>query len=184
MRGSFNEKIYAFIDSQNLNLGLNKDLFKNGKKVYEGWNLDFSRFYIYLQNKFRIDKAYLFIGYIKKYENLYQYLRECGYEIIFKPTIKDKTGKAKGNVDAEIVLYVSAILYRRFNKAVFVSGDGDFYCLYKFLEERNKLQAILIPNKYTGSSLLNKFEEYKYFIYRDRKKLEKINGRRRTLSRR
>lgn len=34
--------VYAFIDSQNLNLGTSKDLFnKKGAKIYKGWQLDF-----------------------------------------------------------------------------------------------------------------------------------------------
>jgi hypothetical protein len=56
-------KIYAFIDSQNLNLGTNKDLFNaKGKKIYSGWRLDFKRFRVYLKDKFRVEKAFLFVG--------------------------------------------------------------------------------------------------------------------------
>ncbi len=104
---------------------------------------------------------------------MYDYLKDCGYDIIFKPTIKDSYGKAKGNVDAELVLYSAKIFYDRYAQAVFVSGDGDFHCLYKFLVSHNKLKAILIPNKYTESSLLKEFGGYKYFIYRDKIKLQK-----------
>jgi uncharacterized LabA/DUF88 family protein len=173
MKKSLKKTTYAFIDSQNLNLGTSKDIRRNRKIIYKGWKLDFSKFYTYLKNKFRIDKAYLFIGYIKRYQKLYDYLKGCGYEIIFKPTIKDGYGKAKGNIDAELVLYSAKIFYNEYSRAVFVSGDGDFYCLYKFLVEQRKLKAILIPNKYTGSSLLDEFEEYKYFVYRDKNKLGK-----------
>lgn len=175
---------YAFIDSQNLNLGTSKNLVKDGEIYYRGWELDFRRFYIYLNDKFRVKEAFLFLGYIKKYEKLYSYLRSCGYKIIFKPTVKDNLGKPKGNIDAEMVLHSAKILYNKYDEAVFVSRDGDFYCLYEFMQEHNKLKAIIIPNKHTGSSLLNRFTEYKYFIHRDRKKLEKINGRRHSLSRR
>ena len=45
--------IYAFIDSQNLNLGIRSS----------GWVLDFSRFRVYLKDKYRAEKAFLFIGY-------------------------------------------------------------------------------------------------------------------------
>jgi hypothetical protein len=43
-------KNYAFIDSQNLNLGV-KD---------QGWQLDFQRFRVFLKEKFGVAKAYLF----------------------------------------------------------------------------------------------------------------------------
>ena len=36
--------IYTFIDSQNLNLGTGKDIYKNGKLIYKGWRLDFKKF--------------------------------------------------------------------------------------------------------------------------------------------
>jgi len=31
------------------------------------------------------------------------------------------------------VLYAAAIEYSNYDKAVIVSGDGDFYCLHEFL---------------------------------------------------
>ncbi len=53
-------KVYAFIDSQNINLGV-KSL---------GWNLDFKRFRIYLKDKYKVEKAFLFLGYIKENDKL------------------------------------------------------------------------------------------------------------------
>jgi hypothetical protein len=58
------EKTYAFIDSQNLNLSVLYDKEnKAGKKIYEGWKLDFERFFIYLKDKYKVSKAFLFIGH-------------------------------------------------------------------------------------------------------------------------
>lgn len=146
---------YAFIDSQNLNLG-----------VFDcGWRLDFTRFYIYLQDKFKIVKAFLFIGYVAGNEALYTSLQKAGYIIVFKPTLEFKReGKmyTKGNVDAELVLH-TMIEYPHYNKAMIVSGDGDFHCLIEYLERKNKLLHILIPNPKKYSALLRKF--HKYFTY-------------------
>ena len=100
---------YAFIDSQNLNLGTSKNIYKNRKLIYKGWKLDYKKFRQYLTDKFRVKKAYLFIGYIKQNRYLYQSLKSSGYELIFKPTVKDSQGKPKGNVDAELVLHTAAI---------------------------------------------------------------------------
>src|SRR3990167_1990234 len=151
-------KIYAFIDSQNLNLGTSKNIYRNKKLIYRGWKLDFKKFRIYLRDKFRVEKAFLFIGYIKQNENLYRRLRRFGYELIFKPTVKDNQGKPKGNVDAELVLYSAAIEYENYDKAVIVSGDGDFYCLHEFLYKNKKLLRIIIPNEKSESSLLRPFQ--------------------------
>jgi len=164
--------VYAFIDSQNLNLGTSKDIYKNRKLIYKGWKLDFKKFRIYLKDKFRIDKAFLFIGYIPENKNLYRHLKNWGYELVYKPTVKDDHGKVKGNVDAEIVLYSAAIEYKNYDKAVVVSGDGDFRCLHEFLVKQNKLLRIIIPNKNSESSLLKSFQNYKVFIFREKENLE------------
>lgn len=168
------EKYFAFIDSQNLNLGTSKDTInKKGKIIYKGWKLDYRKFYRYLSDKFRVKKAFLFIGYIKEYEWLYRKLRSYGFKLIFKPTTKDNEGKPKGNVDAELVLYAATIEYPNYDKAIIVTGDGDFRCLLEYLEKKNKLLKIVIPNKKSASSLLMPFEKYKVFIEYERNKLSK-----------
>jgi len=173
--------VYAFIDSQNLNLGTSKNLYKGKKIIYRGWKLDFRKFIHYLTDKFKVEKAFLFIGFIKKNWKLYKYLKSCGYQIVFKPTTKDSLGKPKGNVDAELVLHSAVIQYPNYDKGVFVAGDGDYYCLYEYLEQKNKLLRIIIPNMKSESSLLRRFQKYKTFLIFDRDKVEFMpnkNGRR------
>lgn len=164
---------YAFIDSQNLNYGVCKNIEKKGKVIYHGWPLDFEKFFRYLQDKFKITKAFLFIGYVPTYEALYTYLKKCGYYLVFKPTVLDSEGKPKGNVDAELVLHAAAIEYKKYHQAVVVSGDGDFTCLHRFLEKNKKLAYIIIPNRHSESSLLKKFQKYKVFLDREKNKLAK-----------
>jgi uncharacterized LabA/DUF88 family protein len=141
--------VYVFIDSQNLNLGVQAS----------GWKLDFRKFRLYLKNKYNVSKAYLFIGQVPGNEAMYRVLQEMGYILIFKPTMQfKKEGKTetKGNVDAELVLYASAITYSDYDQAIIVSGDGDFHCLIEFLEEKGKLLKLLAPNNHY-SSLLRRF---------------------------
>jgi uncharacterized LabA/DUF88 family protein len=165
--------VYAFIDSQNLNLGTSKNLYNtNHKLIYKGWRLDFGKFYRYLCDKFRVKKAIIFIGYIKQNEGLYEYLKSLGYTLVFKPTTKDSMGNPKGNIDAELVLHSSAIEFGNYDKAVVVSGDGDFYCLYEYLVKKKKLLNIIIPNRKAESSLLLKFQNYKIPLIRERAVLE------------
>jgi len=164
---------YAFIDSQNLNLGTSKDIYKDRRLIYEGWKLDMKKFRVYLSDKFQVEKAFLFIGYIPKYEKMYKTFQNFGYEMIFKPTVKIRNGKAKGNVDVELVLNAARLKFDEYDRAIFVSGDGDFYCLYDFLEQEKKLGKIIIPNKKSESSLLRKFDKYKILLERERKKLER-----------
>ncbi len=153
---------YAFIDSQNLNLGV-KEL---------GWKLDFKRFRVYLKEKDKVDKAYLFIGYIPENQDLYSSLQEYGYFLIFKPVLKGKNGEVKGNVDADMVLQVM-IDFDKYDKAVIVTGDGDFYGLVKYLYINQKLEKVLSPNREKSSVLLRKAAKEKICFVDDLKdKLE------------
>lgn len=157
--------VYAFVDSQNLNLGI-KD---------QGWALDFGRFRVYLKDKYKVKQAFLFIGYVPGNESLYTRLQEAGYVVVFKPTLEIKSsGKAivKGNVDAELVLH-TMINWKKFDRAVIVSGDGDFRCLVEHLDNQNKLYKIIIPNGKKYSSLLLPYKKYMSFMDNLSKKLGK-----------
>jgi len=145
--------VYAFIDSQNLNLGVRS----------QGWRLDWRKFRQYLRNKYNVVKAYVFIGSVDGNETLYASLQEAGFILIFKPTLERKVGSKvviKGNVDAELVLH-AMIQYKNYVKAVIVSGDGDFHCLIEHFENKGKLLKVLTPTKrYSG--LLRKFNQNNY----------------------
>ena len=149
-------------------------LIASGKTLYKGWTLDFKKFRLYLKNKYGVDKAYLFIGNKPGNETLYNSLRFYGYEVVLKPTLPyTENGKTntKGNVDAELVLYSSALLLNKYDQAIIVSGDGDFLCLSEFLDAENKLMKILTPN-FKYSSLLNKFASRILIIGGMKSKLE------------
>ncbi len=177
--------VYAFIDSQNLNLGISKDIFRVDKRVYKGWIMDYKKFRRYLFDKFHVTKAIVFIGYIPKYQSLYKSLNKFGYKLIFKPVVLNIDNRYKGNVDAELVLHSCNIEFDKYDKAVIVSGDGDFYCLHSFLSKKEKLEKILIPNSKSESSLLKEFGKYKVYLEYEKGKLElkKVGGVH-TLSRR
>ena len=152
---------YAFIDSQNVNLAIRD----------QGWILDFRRFRKYLEDKYSITNAFIFIGYIDTNQNLYTSLQKDGYILIFKPTLTLPDGKAKGNVDAELVLH-TMVEYPNYDKALIVSGDGDFYCLVDYLKGKDKLLKLMIPNRNRYSSLLRKFSKEMVFMNDLRGKLE------------
>jgi len=187
--GQHQSNAYAFIDSQNLNLGTQR----------MGWKLDWRKFRQYLKDKHGVTKAYMFIGYMISNESLYEYMHELGFLVVLKPTVdvnpshddkstpetSDKPKETtddkekptvKGNVDAELVLYAMKEL-PNYSQAIIVSGDGDFFSLAEYLEERGKLANILTPN-WQYSSLLKVFEPKiirldqlrRQLSYHDRKK--------------
>jgi hypothetical protein len=67
------ENNYAFIDSQNLKHGVADDIIdpKTSEVLYRGWELDYKKFRIHLKDKYKVTKAYLFIGYIPTMQPLY-----------------------------------------------------------------------------------------------------------------
>ncbi|HEY4509274.1 MAG TPA: NYN domain-containing protein [Candidatus Paceibacterota bacterium] len=137
---------YAFIDSNNVYLSIRS----------QGWSIEWERFRVYLREHYRVAIAYLFIGYIEGNNDVYVRLQKAGFICIWKPVLTYKDGTVKGNVDAELVLH-TMIQLPNFDKAVIVTGDGDFYCLVQYLLEQNKLQTVLVPNQHKYSALLKKF---------------------------
>lgn len=152
---------FAFIDSQNLNLGTQK----------AGFKLDWHKFRQLLKDKYGVTRAYLFIGYMVEHEDMYKQLYDQGFLVVLKPTVtinmtpeeieshkKNEEHLVKGNVDAELVMYAMKEM-PNYKQAVIVSGDGDFYCLAEYMEKKGRLAAIMTPN-WQYSSLLKPYEKY------------------------
>lgn len=140
---------YAFIDGNNLYLGAKS----------QDIELDYKKLRFYLRDKLGAVKAFLFIGYDPRNTTLYDSLQDAGFNLVFKPTvpyIEDGQRQMKGNVDAELVLYASAVEYNNYDKAIIISSDGDFACLMRYLQENNKLGWIITPTQ-LYSSLLRPF---------------------------
>ncbi|MCD4756541.1 NYN domain-containing protein [bacterium] len=140
---------YVFIDAQNLYLGI-RDL---------GWHIDYRKLNVYLKEKYQAQCLYMYIGYLKGNQKLYTKLTQAGFDIIFKDTVRYGRNRViKGNVDVDLTVDVirKASLY---NKAIFISADGDFCALYNYLlKEKGKEILILIPNIYKYSKLLLKYK--------------------------
>ena len=190
-------EVYAFIDSQNLNVSVQKF----------GWKMDWHKFRRFLQSEYGVTKAFMFIGYVPEFEDMYLQLHETGYAIVLKPTYdmtrprpdaipaaENATDKekaepeekkpVKGNIDAELVLWAVKEM-KNYDKAVIVSGDGDFYCLVEYLDEQGKLLNLLAPTSHY-SKLYNRYEQYivrldqfrRDLAYRDhRKRLKKTDAK-------
>ena len=82
-------------------------------------------------------------------------LEKSGIEIRSKPLQEFAGGMKKG--DWDVGLAMDAIkLSPRLDVVILVSGDGDFYGLYEYLQSKNKLGRIVVPNR-QFSTLLNSF---------------------------
>jgi len=100
---------FAYIDGANLHKGVEE----------LGWSLDYTRFRVWLKEKYQIGRAYIFIGLIPGNKNLYTFLQEAGFTLVFKETTYDGAGKVKGNCDADLVLKAVVDYYeKQFGKAI------------------------------------------------------------------
>jgi len=156
-------KNYAYIDAANLHNGIEG----------LGWRLDHRRFRKYLKEKHNVGMAYYFIGHVPKYANLYKRLQESGFILVFKPTVPGADGELKGNCDAELVLEATKDFYEnKYDKAILVTGDGDFACLAKFLLKKSRLGCILSPTHKRCSILLKQTSSKITYLEELREKLE------------
>jgi len=157
------ENNYAYIDGANLHRGA----------VSLGWNLDYKRFRVWLLEKYEVKTAYLFLGLMPKYKELYKYLQECGFVIIYKQVIYNEAGTVKGNCDAILVLdAVSDFYENKYDKAVIVSSDGDYAELVEFLKKKEVLLSVISPSN-KCSYLLRQQNIPLLYLDTQRKKLEK-----------
>lgn len=141
------ENNFAYIDGANLYKGITS----------LGWRLNYKRFRIWLSEKYGVRVAYLFIGLIPKYKELYKYLQECNFTLVFKEVVYDGDGRPKGNCDADLVLQATRDTYEnKFDEAVLVTSDGYYAALVTFLQERQKFLVILSTHPKDKCSILLK----------------------------
>lgn len=152
----------AYIDGANLH---------NGAKQL-GWDFDYGRFRIWLHDKYEVRQAYLFLGLMPKYKDLYTHLQELGYTLIFKEVIFYGDGNVKGNCDADIVVLAMQNAYEnKFDKAILVSSDGDYTPLVKFLMSKNKIDTVVSPYETKKCSILLKRTGVKISYINDQKSI-------------
>jgi uncharacterized LabA/DUF88 family protein len=146
-------KNYAYIDGQNLYLGTSK--------ANEPWHIDLAKFRVYLREKYQVEKAFYFLGYIQEgpqIEQLYEKIQSAGFILQFRQHNSAMIGTKKGNVDSDIIFSIMKRIYKdeEFDKIVLVSGDGDYKMVVDFLIEEERFEKILFPNRHYSSSLYKK----------------------------
>lgn len=149
----------AYIDGQNLYLGTTNSS--------PSWQVDLKRLRVYLKQKYLVEKAYYYLGYVQNgvnFETLYEEIQSAGFILVFREHNIAMLGKKKGNVDSDIIFSIMKRLYRKepFSSVVLISGDGDYKALVDFLIEENKFAKILFPDGKRASSLYKKITR-KYF---------------------
>lgn len=139
--------IYAYIDCQNIHMWT-----KNTWRT-----IDWGKFYIFLKDKFRIDKTYIFIWFKKENIDLYNKLSSIWYTVKLRHTIPIWNNQIKWNIDWDLIVQAMQDCYEWWLvSAYLVSSDWDFNSLVKLLKEKKMLGKVLTHNMNKTSSLLKK----------------------------
>jgi uncharacterized LabA/DUF88 family protein len=167
------KEVFAFIDNQNLNVTIQN----------LGWKMDWRKLRRFLSDRYGVTRALMFIGYVPEQEEMYKQLHESGYSIVLKPTYdmsrprpeeseqkKEDKKPIKGNVDVELVLWAVKEI-KKYDQAVVITGDGDFYSLIEYLKDQSKLAKLLTPSGHY-SRLFTPYKEYIDRLDQHRRELE------------
>ena len=147
---------FAYIDNQNLYMATHN--------AEEPWDVDMRRFRVYLREKYGVVRAYLFMSAFEyRYQERYLAFQRHGYVLVFREHGENLKGKKKGNVDVDVVFEMMRDLYTspQMDKAVLVSGDGDYFRTVDHFLNLDRLERVLLPSKKNASSLYKRLPEGK-----------------------
>jgi len=130
--------------------------------------IDYKKFRKWLDEKYWIKKAYIFMWYIESQKNIYEYLKQSWFKLIFKESIIHNW-IIKWNADWEMILKSVEDFYEKEDlwKVILVTWDWDFSCLIDFLVKKWVFETILIPNKKYSSYLIRKKHNIKITYLKD-----------------
>jgi len=138
------EVVYAFIDASNIIYGAKE----------EGWFIDQKKLFTYLKNKFKIKRAFFYYGKdskdLRKEAFLYK-LRQFGFILRVKE-IKRFGKRMKANCDVDLTMDM-LLKIKEYNKAIVLTGDGDFAPLFYYLQSKNKKIIIISSPKRTAREI-------------------------------
>ena len=164
----------AYVDGQNLHFASKE----------QGWKIDYTKFRTYLRDKYHVQEAYYFMGFVSEInQDLYDNLQKAGFILSFREHSVALKGKKKGNVDSDIIFHAMRKLVENepFEKLILVSGDGDYKKLVDYLIKKERFAKILFPNREFASSLYKSLGG-EFFDYLDtngvKEKIQYKNGSR------
>jgi uncharacterized LabA/DUF88 family protein len=145
-------RVSIFVDGANM--------FYTQKKGL-GWFFDPGKLLVVLKGVFELTDAYWFMGVKKpmemRDENFIRFLTHAGYVVrtktlktIYDSASGDSTQKA--NLDIEIAIDMFNTV-ENYDKAILVSGDGDFERALELLRSRGKAICVVSTQNWIASEL-------------------------------
>lgn len=139
---------YAFIDASNI-------IYSAARS---GWKVDFEKLAKYLHERFGVQRIIYFAGVDT--ENLkqlkfYETLQKFGYELRLIPVRTFSDGSKKADVDSRMT-FEMMLYFKEYEKAIIMTGDGDYYWVLEYLLKEKHGQIILISHSKTTARDLKK----------------------------
>lgn len=141
-------KIAVFVDAANIEIAAKT----------KGWKFDYHK----LERELTKSAAeVLGLFYYTALEADYQPKAKGieNYQVISKPIARYRDGNAKGNLDLEIACDLIT-KSSEFGTAILVSGDGDFTCVVKYLQEQHKQVKVVAFADSTKTELRMRADEF------------------------
>lgn len=143
------KRVFVFIDAANIIYGCGG----------AGWKMDFEKLIKYLKTRFGAERIFYYAGLDsenKKQLSFYEVLQRFGYELRLVPVKRFKDGKRKGDVDARLTFEVMKY-FNDYDKAIFLTGDGDYYWLFEYLLDKGKDIKLIAHGQNTALDLKKLF---------------------------
>lgn len=137
-------KTYAFIDASNIIYGAKA----------EGWFIDQKKLFAYLTRKFSTSKIFFYYGKDSKdpkKERFLSKLRQFGFILRVKE-IKRFGKRTKANCDVDLTMDL-LIKIKEYQRAIVLTGDGDFAPLFSYLIGKKKKIIIISSPKRTAKEI-------------------------------
>jgi len=150
-------RTYVFIDASNIIYGCRAS----------NWKMDFEKLYGYLTKRFEAKKVLYYAGVEKgnaKQLSFYNKMRGFGYDLVLKEVKKywSEDGKIIRKANADVDLTFEAMLYwNEYDRAVFLTGDGDFYRLIAHVKA-HKERVWVIGNTKRSARELKQLMGYQF----------------------
>lgn len=137
-------KTYAFIDASNIIYGARA----------EKWRIDQKKLFGYLRKKFKISKMFFYFGEDNNNSKQAKFLKKLelfGYILRVKQ-IKRYGSRQKANCDVDLTMDM-LLLIDKYDRAIVLTGDGDFLPLFEYLKKQGKEIVIIAFAKRTAREL-------------------------------
>src|SRR3989338_1558994 len=146
--------IYAFVDAANIMYRPN-DL--------HSWKIDVLKLLMYLRERFGVSRVFYYGGvdYLNAVQvRMYEKMRNWGYELCINPVKRfvNEAGERylKADVDSRMTFDMMHLL-SEYDRAIVITGDGDFYWVLQYLLHQKEKVWLLSRNKKTAKELKKLF---------------------------